>query len=259
MAARVELRKVQPKRDPQCMTGTCRRGNHCYWENETQKLGRKLPFETFALHIIRCKACEPYQLQDLAEKTSISPFTTGLRHDGHQRVLFVVGAGIVHASLSSRNQWTNAELKQYQHLQVHDENRRVAATAGPIVIPTFVINICRNERFPTSKHVGVEANKKSIAVTSVPTSASHAIRISFWLVLSQLDACRHLLLQRYNCAWRILRNCAYFNGTSVPLNRHYFSIYKFNLQEATKKCLKIKKKKKKIRSCVLFHGSVFVS
>ena len=120
----------------------------------------------------------------VGEKTSFTSFTTGLRHDGHQRVLFVVGAGIVHASLSSRNQWTNAELKQYQHLQVHDENRRVAATAGPIVILTFVINICRYERFRTSKHVRVDGNKKFIAVNSVPAGTSHGLRISFWVDLS---------------------------------------------------------------------------
>ena len=65
-----------------------------------------------------------------------------------------------------------------------DENRHVAATAGPIVIPTFVINICRYERFRTSKHVRVDGNKKFIAVNSVPTGTSHALRISFWLDLS---------------------------------------------------------------------------
>ena len=93
---------------------------------------------------------------------------------------------------TSKRQGNSSQI-ELMKIDEMDENRTVVFRAVPIIIPTFVINSCRNKLFCSFKHLHIKAKKKFIVVVSVPKGTSDTLRRSFLLDGLKLDKCRHLL------------------------------------------------------------------
>ena len=77
-----------------------------------------------------------------------------------------------------------------------DENRSVSSRAVPILIPTFVINSCRNTLFCSFKHLHIKyQSKEKVHCSCIRGNRcqSHITDI-FFAGIFKFDKCRHLLL-----------------------------------------------------------------